>query len=224
MRQDFHAQLEELEEHLVAMQEIAGDMLGGAVTALVDSDADAAAAVRRRDGEVDKLYLEVQQGVLRAIALQAPVAGDLRLVAAILHVNIHLERMGDYATSVARMAGKSAELRADSDLAEQIQEMGEHARRVGEEAMRSFSTRDPDLASELPELDDRVDRLNRGIFHRLVGLASEDSSRVEWAEQMLNVPRMIERYGDHAVDIGEQTIFLVTGENVELSSNAPRRH
>ena len=224
MRTEFHAQLDQLEEQLVEMAEIADEMLAEAIEALADRDPDRARAVVRRDGQVDDLYEEVQHGALRAIALQAPVASDLRLIAAILHVDIHLERMGDYATSIARMVKRSAELRDDPALRGQLQEMGEHARVVGQEAIRAFTTRDAELARRLPELDDRVDKLNHGIFHRLIELVAEDRSRMEWAENVMILPRAIERFGDHAVDIGEQAIFVVTGETIELSSNAPRRN
>lgn len=221
MRDDFHAALDALLAALLEMSEVSDEMLRDALSALAAHDADAAADVIRRDAVVDELYQDNQAGLLRALALQAPVAGDLRLVAAMLHVNIHLERMGDYATSVARMVARSADLRDDSELAQQLLEMGEHARRVGREAMRSFTHRDEGLARSLPELDDRVDQLNRAIFHRLVRLASTEEAKLEWAESMLVVPRLLERYGDHGVDIGEQTIFVVTGTAVELSSNAP---
>lgn len=221
MRDDFHALLDTLTERLVTASEISDGMLRDALEALIGHDAAQAEEVIRRDTEVDRTYLEVQQGVIRALALQAPVAGDLRLVAGMLHVNIHVERMGDYATSVARMASRSTGLRDDRALAEQLGEMGEHARLVGREAIRSFNQRDLEAARALPDLDDRVDQLNRRIFHRLVELATEDRSRVDWAERMLLVPRLLERYGDHGVDIGEQTIYVITGDTVELSSNAP---
>jgi phosphate transport system protein len=221
VRAEFHRQLGQLEERLVENAEQADAMLGDAVTAMRSRDEAAAREVVARDALVDERYLEVQRGVIRALALQAPVASDLRLVSAILHVNIHLERMGDYATSVAKMAARSAEYPDEPELARQIDDMAEHARDVGRVAMRSFAQRDAELAATLPELDDAVDQLNRGIFHRLVQLASEDPSRVDWAERVLITPRFIERYGDHAVDVGEQVIFLVTGETVELSSNEP---
>lgn len=223
MRSQFHAELEDLEEQLVVMGEIADGMMGDAVASLRAGDAVAAEQVIRRDGEVDERYAHVQHGVLRAIALQAPVASDLRLIAAMLHTNIHLERMGDYATSVAKMVVRSAALPDDPDIAGQIDEMAEHARRVGREAMRAFTQRDADLARTLPDLDDAVDQLNIGIFQRLVKLARLDDDKLSWAERLMITPRFIERYGDHAVDIGEQTIFAVEGVLVELSSNAPHR-
>lgn len=221
MRTEFAGQKHDLVDLLVGTAEVADEMLGDAVRALVDQDADLAAAVVARDNEVDDRYVQTQDDIIRVISLQAPVASDTRLLVSMLHVNIHLERMGDYATSVSKMARRSEGLKGKDELAEQIAEMAELAQRVGREAIRSYAQRDVDLARRLPEMDDGVDRLNRGIFQRLVNLVAEDPTRLEWASNMIIVPRLIERYGDHAVDIGEQTIFAVTGDAVELSSNDP---
>lgn len=221
MRNEFMEQQADLVDRLVATAEVAHDMLGDAVRALTEQDADLAAAVVKRDNDVDHRYADTQEQIIRVISLQAPVASDARLLTSMLHVNIHLERMGDYATSVAKMAQRAEAFRGKDELALQIAEMAEMAQRVGREAIRSYAQRDVDVARELPRLDDGVDRLNHGIFRRLVRLASEDETRLDWASNMLLVPRLIERYGDHGVDIGEQTILAVTGDAVELSSNDP---
>lgn len=221
MRNEFVGQKHDLVDRLVGTAEVADEMLGDAVRALAEQDAELAGEVVRRDNVVDTRYTETQDEIIRVISLQAPVASDTRLLASMLHVNIHLERMGDYATSVAKMARRAEGLKGKDELAAQIAEMAELAQRVGREAIRSYAQRDVELARELPAMDDGVDRLNRGIFERLVQLVAEDESRLEWAGKMILVPRLIERYGDHAVDIGEQTIFAVTGESIELSSNDP---
>ena len=221
MRTEFIGQKHDLVDRLVGTAEVADGMLGDAVRALAEQDAELAGEVIGRDNVVDQQYSETQDEIIRVISLQAPVAGDTRLLVSMLHVNIHLERMGDYATSVAKMALLAEGLKGKDELAAQLAEMAELAQRVGRESIRSYAQRDVDLARQLPAMDDGVDRLNRGIFQRLVALVAEDASRLEWASNMILVPRLIERYGDHAVDIGEQTIFAVTGESVELSSNDP---
>lgn len=222
MRNEFVEQKADLVDRLVAMAEIADEMLGTAIKALATHDADLAAEVVERDNDVDDRYVGVQEEILRVIALQAPVAGDVRLLGSMLHVNIHVERMGDYATTVAKRAQQAEPLKSDDALTDQLLEMVELAQRVGREAIRSYAQKDVELARTLPGLDDGVDRLNRGVFRRLVELATQDASRLEWATSIMLVPRHIERYGDHAVDIGEQTIYAVTGSTVELSSNDPR--
>lgn len=222
MRDDFHADIDGLMDRLVETAEVCDDMLADALQALVASGSPGADAVIERDNEVDRAYEQIQHGVLRLFALQAPVASDLRLLAAMLHVNIHVERLGDYATSIAKMARVASGLVDDPELAGQLDEMGRVARDVSRESIRSFAAGDEGLARQLPGLDDRVDQLNIGIFRRLVELASKDEDRLEWATHMVLVARSLERYGDHAVDIGEQTVFAVTGETIELSSNDPR--
>ncbi len=221
MRNEFVEQKDRLVDGLVGTGEIVDEMLGSAIRSLADHDAALAARVVARDNEVDQRYVDTQNDILRVIALQAPVAGDVRLLSSMLHVNIHLERMGDYATTIAKRAQHAEPLKSDSALTEQMLEMVELAQRVGREAMKSYAQKDLALARRLPELDDGVDRLNKGIFRRLIELATQDPSRLEWATSIMLVPRHVERYGDHAVDIGEQTIYAITGSTVELSSNDP---
>lgn len=220
MRNKFHAQIDDLLRDLVAMSELADDMLRGALRALEDHDADAAQDVVVRDREIDRRYGETHHGILNTIALQAPVASDLRRLSAMLHVNIHVERMGDYATNVARMGQRSAAYPDTPELTEQLVEMGELAGQVGRQGMRSFVQEDLDLARSVAPIDEDVDRLDIGIFHRLVQAASLEESHLEWATRMILVARNLERYGDHGVDIAEQTIFSVTGSTVELVRQA----
>lgn len=216
MRNDFHAKIDELRRELVAMGEVADDMLSAALESLQRHDDGAADAVISRDEDMDDRYSELQHGILNVIALQAPVARDLRDLSAMLHVNLHLERMGDYATNVARMSKRSATFPDAPELTEQLVEMGELSRQVGREALRSFAQQDVEQARGVAGLDEGVDRLDIGIFQRLIDVASADEPHLEWATRMILVSRNIERYGDHGVDIAEQTIFSVTGSTVQL--------
>ena len=220
MRTHFHAEMDQLVDTLLSMGDGVIDMLDRSVTSLIEQDAAAADAVIRADDDIDSHYVDVQNRIVRLMALQAPVASDLRLLSAMLHVNIHLERMGDYATSTAKMGKLSANFRDEPSLLGQLREMSDIATMVGRRAIESFAQRDVEGARELPGLDDGVDQLNIGMFHRLVKLAADDQL-LEWATRMILVARQLERWSDHAVDIGEATIFAVTGEMVELSSNTP---
>ena len=221
MRDVFHADIEVLIDRLVETAEVCDHMLEGALHALVTPGSPGAQQVIARDNEVDRAYQEIERSVLELLALQAPVAGDLRLLSAILHANIHVERLGDYATHVANMAHVVSDLVDHPDLARELVDMGTAASHVSRTALRSFADRDVATAHRLPLLDDRVDQLNLDIFRRFVQLAAVDERRLEWATHMVVVARSLERYGDHAVDIGEQTIFVATGQMVELSSNDP---
>lgn len=218
MRDDLDQQLDDLLGRVVELGERTDVMLGNACRALCDGDIGLARAVIAADDEVDALDGAIQHGVVATIARHGPVGHDLRLLTATLRASLHLERMGDYAVGVARAAERSVSFPADEALAAQLREMGDLAREVGRTAARSFVHRDAALAQTVPELDDGVDRLDVGIFHRLVRLAAADEHRLEWATRMILVTRLLERYGDHGVDLAEQTLFVVTGRAVELRS------
>lgn len=222
MRDAFQADIDALLEQLVTTAAACDRMLEGALHALITPGSPGAAEIVAQDNDIDRAYQQIQHDVLSLFALQAPVASDLRLLAAMLHTNIHIERLGDYAAHVAKMARVVSHLDDEPELAGRLEEMGIAACHVSRAALRSLADHDVGLARRLPDLDDRVDGLNLEIFRRLVHLAGRDEDRLEWATHMIVVARSLERYGDHAVDIGEQTIYAVTGETVELSSNDPR--
>lgn len=219
MRNDLELQLEQLLTRVVAMAERADAMLGEALQALELGDVEAARRVSAADDDVDRAYEQVQHGVLSTVALHGPVAGDLRLLTALIHVSLHVERMGDYAAGIARTVERVRDLPGDSGLVEQMLEMGARARDVAQSSMQAFVRRDVEDARTAARLDDDVDRLNLGIFHRLVRLAADDEHLLEWATHMTQVVRNLERYADHGVDIAEQAVFAVSGRVVELASH-----
>jgi phosphate transport system protein len=219
VRNDLELQLEKLRNSVVGMGERADEMLASALRTLGDGDASAIDQVMELEQEVDRTYEQVQHGVLALVALHAPVGRDLRLLTAMIHVSIHAERMADYAVSVARTALRSAGFPADADLIDQLREMGDLAREVARAAFQAFVRGDVELAHQVARLDDGVDRLNLGIFGRLVRLAAQDEGRIEWAGRMIQLTRQLERFADHGVDIAEQAVFAATGQAIELSSN-----
>lgn len=221
MRNDLDLQIDQLRTSVVVMAEQADEMLAGALRALAEQDLAAANATIDADVNLDQAYDQVQHGVLAVVALHGPVGHDLRLLTGLVHVSLHLERMGDYAVNTARAALAVAEYTADPDLTDQVVEMGTLAREVGRTAMRSFVQEDPELGHHVAELDDRVDRYDRGIFQRLVRLAGQDEDRLEWATRMIRVARHLERYADHGVDVAEQTVFVATGEALDLARRRP---
>jgi len=217
VRDELERQIEQLRGNVVAMGERADQMLAEALIALRESDVEAAERVIEADDAVDRAYEQVQNGVLAVVALHSPVGHDLRLLTSLIHVSLHAERMGDYAAGVARITTWAAEHAPDRDLLEQLLEMGELARAVGQKAMEAFVAVDPEKARAVSGLDDGVDRLNTGIFQRLVRLASADDDLLRWATRMIQLTRALERYADHGVDIAEQAIFAATGEAVDLA-------
>jgi len=216
-RVHFQQEILRLEEQALGGLDMVVGLLDEALEALDHYDAELAAIVVADDDRIDGRYLEVHQGVLSLLARQAPVAGDLRIVAALLHIVKHLERIGDQCTNIAKMVPLLGhEPPTDSEIVERIRKMGAQARSQVRQARQSFALRDPALALDLSRQDDTIDAMNREIFRRAIDIGGEDADLREWAMSMVLVSRALERIGDNAVDIGEQTVFVVTGLFREL--------
>ncbi len=210
-RTHFQEELAGLERSALGGLELVAMALDRALETVQNQDIELASMVIADDDRIDGRYLEVHQGILSLLALQAPVAGDLRVVAALLHVIKHVERMGDQCVNMAKLVPLDGhEPPADPRMLDLIQRMGEQARRQVIQCGQAFSRRDVDMAEDLVRQDDEIDRLNREVFHTALELGDE-ADRREWAMHMMLVGRCIERIGDNAVDIGEQTAFVVTG-------------
>jgi phosphate transport system protein len=191
-------------------------LLERALQALTRGDPAVCEAVIRGDDEVDQLYLDVERRILGLFALQTPVASDLRLLTALLHINLHLERIADQAVNIAKITKLAAGLPPNPTVLQHLEEMGALAVGMVGAAMAALARRDLELARKLPELDDPLDRLNRGMLGQVLGV-SDDKQMLEWGIRMYVVSRQLERVGDNAVDIGEQVAFLVTGEFHEFT-------
>ena len=169
------------------------------------------------DDEVDRRYLAIEEGIQSLLARQTPVASDLRLVLGILHVNLHLERMADYCVTIAKLTKLVAEADAEPRCVDGFEEMGSRAR--GDDPRRARRVRRPrrsSRAESLVDLDELIDRANRRVVEHVLALGADPAMR-EWGLRMIVVSRALERIGDHAVDIGEQVAFLVTGQFREFT-------
>ena len=215
-RARFHDELGSLEHEILEMGELAATAVQRSVHAIVHGDAEEAEAVVHDDDAVDGRYLDIEQRTLLTLALQTPVAADLRLVSAILHCSLHLERIGDQAVNVAKLQLVSRDLPGSDTLRRQIGEMGDLVVSMVRTAMKAFATRDLDLCLTLPRMDDPVDRLNRATHLEALKLA-DDPAALDWGLHMNLAARALERVGDNAVDIAEQVGFLVTGEFREFT-------
>ena len=210
-RQSFRDQLAVLEEGALGALDMVVELLDHAMECLERQDVELATFVIADDGRIDGRYLEVHQGILSLLALQAPVATDLRLVAALLHVIRHAERMGDQCVNIAKVIPLVGnEPPADPELLQKLLRMGTAARAEVIEARLAFKERDVDLANDLHRQDREINRLNKEIFRRAVELGDDADAR-EWAMVMTMVARALERLGDNAVGIGEQVVFVATG-------------
>jgi phosphate transport system protein len=210
-RSHFQEELAGLERSALGGLELVAEALDRALETVANQDIELASMVIADDDRIDGRYLEVHQGILSLLALQAPVAGDLRVVAALLHVIKHVERMGDQCVNMAKLVPLDGhEPPAEKQMLELIQRMGDQARRQVVQCGQAFARRDVAMAQDLVRQDDVIDELNRDVFHHALELG-DDADRREWAMHMMLVGRCIERIGDNAVDIGEQTAFVVTG-------------
>jgi phosphate transport system protein len=215
-RRRFHEELADLEGELLRLGQLAEAAVVKAVDALVRKDADLAEQIVAGDDIVDAAYLDIEQRILALLATQTPVARDLRLISAIMHTNLHLERVGDLAVNVAKITKATVDLPTSPTVLSHLEEMADIAAKMVRTAMDAFARRDARLAQELPQMDDPIDHLNRGMYREVVALAN-DPRELEWGVQMHMVARQLERVGDNAVDIGEQVAFLLTGEFREFT-------
>jgi phosphate transport system protein len=207
----FQEELLQLQDQALGGLDMVVSTLERTMEALEQQDVELAQMVVQDDDRIDGRYLEVHQGILSLLARQSPVATDLRLVAALLDVIKHVERMGDQCVNIAKLIPISGhEPPIDAQLLSTIVEMGRHAAALVEQAKRAFAARDVALAEDLVARDVQINRLNRDAF-QLALEAGEDPDTREWAMTMLLVSRALERIGDNSVDIGEQTAFVVTG-------------
>jgi phosphate transport system protein len=216
VRVTFQEELDQLEASLQEEGALVLRVLRGALNALAQRDVELADDVISFDDDVDRLYLHIENEIESLLARQTPVATDLRLVLAMLHVNLHLERMADYSVTIAKLTKLVADVEPDAMLLQSLQEMGERAEEMIRVALDALANRDLEAAESLVDLDELIDRSNRRFVERVVEIVAEPGLR-EWVLRMVLVSRTIERIGDHAVDIGEQVAYLLTAEFKEFT-------
>jgi phosphate transport system protein len=217
MRLSFTEELAQLEASLQEEGDLVLRALRSSLNALARGDRELADEVISFDDQVDARYMQIEEGVQSLLARQTPVAADLRLVLAVLRVNLHLERMADYCVTVAKLTKLMGNLNVTDDaISRSIEDMGQRAEQMIRVALDAFATRDAKKAETLVDLDELIDRANRNATEDVLSLGDSPEER-EYGLRMLVVSRCVERIGDHAVDIGEQVVYLVTGEFREFS-------
>lgn len=210
-RSQYQEELERLEASALDGLDLVNAALQRTLEAVQHQDVELAQLVVADDDRIDGRYLEVHQSLITLLATQSPVATDLRLISALLHVLKNVERMGDQCVNICKVIPLTGnEPPADQDMVELILAMGKQTRSLTTQAKRAFAERDIEMARDLVRQDDAVDDLNRECF-RLALEIGDDADKREWAMTMLLAARAIERIADNAVDIGEQVAFVVTG-------------
>src|SRR6201986_2087984 len=206
-----HETRQELEQQALGGLDLVTQQLDAPLESISYQDVELAGMVVADDDRIDGRYLEVHQGILSLLARQAPVAGDLRIVAALLHVIRCIERMGDQCVNIAKLVPLSGyEAPKDKDILDAIEKMELQARSQILQARESLGSRNVEMARDLVRQDAGINRLNRDIFKRAVEIGDDVDMR-EWGMFMILVARCLERIGDNTVDIAEQVVFVVTG-------------
>jgi phosphate transport system protein len=210
-RLHYQDELQHLETRALDGLDMVIQSLDRTMEAVEHQDIELSQLVVADDDRIDGRYLEVHQEILTLLATQAPVATDLRLISALLHVMHSIERMGDQCVNISKvipLTGHDAPVHGE--MVERILLMGKQARSMVSQAKKAFEGRDVELARDLVRQDDLIDNLNKECFQIAVQVGEDHDTR-EWAMTMMLVARAIERIGDNCVDIGEQVAFVVTG-------------
>ena len=210
-RMHYQDQLDALEQNCLGGLDLVIASLDRTMEAVQHQDMELAELVIADDDRIDGRYLEVHQEILTLLATQAPVATDLRLISALLHVMHSIERMGDQCVNISKvipLTGHDAPVH--DEMVDRIVLMGKQGRSMLSQAKKAFEGRDVELARDLVRQDDLIDNLNKECFRIAVQVGESQDIR-EWAMTMMLVARALERIGDNAVDIGEQVAFVVTG-------------
>ena len=203
-RAQFRVDLQALDDEMQAMATQACNALDLSMEAIEHPDAETCRQIVDGDDTLDARCLDIQRRAVEQLGLQQPVASDLRLLVALIQVALHLERIGDMAVNVAQVTqGATAPLPSNDETIRHLQDMGELAVTMTRLAVKAFTGRDRALCEQLPDRDERVDRLHRSMIDHAV-VAVDDPKRGETTLRMLQVSRYLERAADHAVDIAEQ--------------------
>lgn len=215
-RQSYQTALQELKQEILRMGSLVEEMIANAVLSLAHKDLELAGKVVAQDMIIDDLELEIESRCMKLIATQQPMAKDLRRIGSGFRIITDLERMADYATDIAEITQRLAGQPLIKPLID-IPRMAELAQKMVHDALDAYVREDVDLAYKMCRDDDEVDHLYSKVFKDLLAYMTEDPRTIYQATYLLFVGRYLERIADHATNIGEGVIFLVTGERKELN-------
>ncbi len=215
-RQAFERDLQQLKDDVVKMGQRCGDAIHQAIDALKARDIALADAVIDADDAIDATHIELEERCIRLLATQQPMASDLRMIASVFAITLDLERLADHAEGIARATKRLGAEPLVKPLVD-IPKMEATVQEMLREALQAFVTRDLDLAMRMAEKDDTVDELRSRIFQELLDIMIKNPDTVSRALDLLLVAQHLERAADHATNIGERVIYMVTGKLQELN-------
>jgi len=216
VRHAFHEQLGEVQQAIIRMGQLTADAIAKAVEALACQDTALAQQVIAGDDQIDQLLIQIEMASFKLLALQQPMARDLRTIGTGVKLVTDLERMADHATDIARITLKMAGEPLFRQLVD-IPHMAALAQEMTRAALAAYVDRDADRARAMIAQDDEIDHLYKLIFDELMAVMQANPALVKQATYLLFVAMYLERIGDHATNLGEWTIYMVTGELEELN-------
>ncbi|VVB52403.1 PhoU domain protein [uncultured archaeon] len=216
VREVYHKDLHRLREDIVNMGNIVGSIIRDAVLSLKNRDVEMAQKVIDMDTEIDALDHEIEENCMRLLALQQPMARDLRLIISVLKMSIDLERMGDLALEIAVITKMTADVPFVKPLVD-IPRMSDICQEMIRDCMKAFENKDVELAKQTAKRDDEIDALFDQIRRELITIMIEEPKKITGAQHLTFVARYLERIGDHITNLCESVVFMVTGERTELN-------
>lgn len=214
MKEHFFEKLETLRRQLIAMGAEAERQIGAAIEALVKGDAEKARAVIEGDKVVDAMEIRIDEDAIELLATQQPVAGDLRLLVSALKINSDLERIGDHAVNIAEAAERLSRTRPFKPWVD-IPHMAEIASGMLKDSLDAFVRRDADLALAVCRRDDLLDEKNKSMIRELLTYMAENPALISTCLEIIGVSKNLERVGDLATNIGEETIYIAQGDIIK---------
>lgn len=216
LRADFDHSLKNLQQDLLRMGAYVEEAIHDAAQALVKQDVALADKVVNGDDLIDRMQLELEDRCMKLIATQQPMAKDLRKIGAAWRITVELERMADIAVDIAKAVRRIAGQPYIKPLID-IPRMAELCQKMVKDGLDAYVREDQELAVRMSEVDHQVDALYKQIFRELLTFMLEDPRTIAQATHLMFIARYLERFGDHATNIGESVVYLVSGERKDLN-------
>ncbi len=216
-RKSFHTELQELQADILHMATLVADAIERAVRSLKERDVPLAQEVVAQDDILDNLQIDIENRCLNLLALQQPMASDLRLIGTALKIVTDLERMGDHAVDIAGVTIRLGGQELIKPLVD-IPRMAEVAETMIQDAVRAYVDHDATLAAQLAQRDQEVDHLYSQVFRELLTYMMEDPRKINQGLYLILVASYLERIGDHATNLAEWIVYMVTGERPRLNA------